>query len=111
MDEGAPGVLTAAPMDFSTDLATGLGQVADWMQAPHFNLWARELADTAHRAFVYGPVADFAGMIERRDLATADPLGLGGVLLDVYRLEQLARRGAPPRREPLNQLLDRIFVV
>lgn len=141
-----------------------LDQVADRTQEPRFNLWARELADTAHRAFVYGPgsegarrmywkmsidlsrplvlsmgqhdpldglvtytglqltasrlpnsvsepslaraVTDFSEMIAGRALATADPLGLGGILLDIHRLDQLARRGAPPRRELRNQLLD-----
>jgi hypothetical protein len=118
---------------------------------PVFNVWARELAQTAHRAFVYPisgggrrmywkmsidlsyplvrsmgqhdaldgyvtgaqlcatasgiggavgrPVldeiaADFESMIDRGGLETADPLGLGGLLADGYRLAQLADQGA-----------------
>jgi len=38
--------------------------------------------------------ADFASMIEPAQLATSDPLGLGGLLVDVYRVEQLLRGGA-----------------
>jgi hypothetical protein len=32
-----------------------LDQVSRWTGQPKFNLWARELADAAHRAFTYGP--------------------------------------------------------
>ncbi len=95
--------------------------------------WARELADTAHRAFVYGPpghrrmywkmsidltrpqvasmghhdpldgyitclqlgldeaAADYRTMIDPHGLATADPLGLGGLLYDAYRLTRIDR--------------------
>jgi hypothetical protein len=37
---------------------------------------------------------DFAAMIDRRSLTTADPLGLGGLLADACRLAQLAPRDA-----------------
>lgn len=120
---------------------------------PIFNVWGRELAETAHRAFVYavgsgvrrrmywklsidlsyplvrsmgqhdaldgyvtcaelratasrlkgaggGPAlddiaADFESMIDRDSLETTDPLGLGGLMADSYRLAQLAEQGAP----------------
>jgi hypothetical protein len=35
-----------------------------------------------------GAIADFASMIEPRVLATADPLGIGGLLIDARRLQQ-----------------------
>jgi len=38
--------------------------------------------------------SDFGAMIVLRALATADPLGLGGLLCDAYRVEQLLRQGA-----------------
>jgi hypothetical protein len=44
-------------------------------------------------------IADFASMIEPASLATADPLGIGGLLVDAYRLSQLVQagtRGADP---------------
>jgi hypothetical protein len=34
-------------------------------------------------------IADFRAMIDPRGLATADPLGIGGLLVDAYRLAQL----------------------
>ena len=124
-----------------------------------FNVWARELAEAAHRGFTYvpsggagrrmywkasidlsrplvasmghhdpldgfvtcvqleasaarlrppeggprlvGAIRDFAGMLDRRQLATADPLGLGGLLVDAYRVAQLMRQGAWPREDDL----------
>jgi hypothetical protein len=122
-----------------------LDQVARSTGRPSFELWARELAFTAHRAFTYGPreerrmrwklsidltrplvpsmgqhdpldgyvtcrqieattrvlggssaepslgaaTKDFAQMIDRELLVTADPLGLGGLLVDAHRLVQL----------------------
>jgi len=37
--------------------------------------------------------ADFGSMIEPGRLATSDPLGLGGLLVDLYRIEQLLAGG------------------
>jgi hypothetical protein len=124
-----------------------------------FNVWARELAEAAHRAFTYaaprgggrrmywkasidlsrplvasmghhdpldgfvtclqleataarlrsterGPrlvdaAREFAAMFDRRQLATGDPLGLGGLLVDAYRVAQLMREGAWPGQDDL----------
>jgi hypothetical protein len=38
--------------------------------------------------------ADFAAMVDPRKLATADPLGVGGLLVDAYRVLQLEGQGA-----------------
>jgi hypothetical protein len=127
-----------------------------------FEVWARELAAAAHRAFVYatpgttmkrmhwkmsidltralvesmgqhdpldglvtcvqldataaalgtgdGPrlraaAADFAAMVRPDELATGDPLGLGGLLSDACRIAQLMRAGAWSREDPLLQAL------
>jgi len=45
-------------------------------------------------------ISDFAAMIEPENLATADPLGIGGLLVDAARLAQLIKAGirrADPR--------------
>ena len=52
-----------------------------------------------------GEIADFAAMMEGRDWTTDDPLGLGGLLMDAYRVQQLMRRGAFPKGELLDELL------
>jgi hypothetical protein len=141
-----------------------LDQAARGLGQPMFNTWARELAATAHRAFVYvasdggqrrdkrmfwkmsidlsrplvasmghhdpldgyvtyaelaataarfagapGPLleeqrADFAAMLSRH-LATPDPLGLGGLLVDAWRVAQLEREGALAAGDLLERLL------
>jgi hypothetical protein len=135
-----------------------LDQVARVTGQRMFNLWARELADVAYRAFTYrspdgskrmywkmsidlsrplvasmgqhdpldgfitciqlratpgaGPdlaraASDFAGMVDATRLATGDPLGLGGLLVDASRVEQLIRRDAWPADDRLlGALLD-----
>jgi hypothetical protein len=39
-------------------------------------------------------IADFAAMVDARALATGDPLGIGGLLVDAYRVAQLEQQGA-----------------
>lgn len=138
-----------------------LDQVSRWTQQPHFNTWARELAEVAHDAFTYmdqsgrrmvwkmstdlsrplvpsmghhdpldglitcvqlqttkstlsstptGPslkeaAVSFAAMIEGQDWATADPLGLGGLLIDASRVAQLMHLGAFAGGDVLEALL------
>jgi len=48
----------------------------------------------------------YATMIKRGELATADPLGLGGLLIDAYRVQQLMQQSARPDAQLLNRLLD-----
>ena len=50
-------------------------------------------------------VADFATMIEGQDWATADPLGLGGLLADASRVAQLMPLGAFAGSDLLDALL------
>jgi hypothetical protein len=38
-------------------------------------------------------IADFASMLQRTDVRTSDPLGLGGLLSDAWRVAQLMTRG------------------
>ena len=141
-----------------------LDQVTRSTGRPHFNVWARELAETAYDAFTYHPYGahslprmywkmsidltrplvpsmgqhdpldgyitylqlrstaarlpastggpnieektrHFAAMIERGEWATADPLGLGSLLIDAYRTQQLMQQGAIPDDQLLEGLL------
>lgn len=50
--------------------------------------------------------ADFATMMEARDFETADPLGLGGLLMDACRVAQLERQRASVGRNLLERLLE-----
>ncbi|MGB5177483.1 MAG: hypothetical protein WBP44_02005 [Gammaproteobacteria bacterium] len=48
----------------------------------------------------------YATMLQRGELASADPLGLGGLLIDACRLQQLMQQGAHPDTQLLTRLLD-----
>jgi hypothetical protein len=58
-----------------------------------------EIEATAAKLSIEGApelaIADYANMLARQDLATEDPLGIGGLLVDASRLAQLE---ASPRR-------------
>lgn len=140
-----------------------LDQLARAVGDPRLNLWARDLADTAHRAFTYtapggarrmvwkmsidlsrplvasmghhdpldgyltarslqataaamgitdegpdlGPaVADYGKMLVDGNLATSDPLGLGGLLMDAFGLEQAIRLHGLQEKALLDLLLQ-----
>ena len=48
----------------------------------------------------------FASMIDASGFATADPLGIGGLLVDAWRVEQLPRVGAVPKEDLVGALLE-----
>lgn len=69
-----------------------------------------ELEATAAALHAPGPaladaVADFAALVDPRGLATADALGLGGLLVDAHRVDQLGRAGVLARHDELCGLL------
>jgi hypothetical protein len=50
--------------------------------------------------------AGFARMVHSGEWGTDDPLGIGGLLVDAYRLQQLKQQGVKPQHRLLEQLLD-----
>jgi hypothetical protein len=54
--------------------------------------------------------SDFAGLLEGSDFATADPLGIGGLLMDAYWIEQLAKSSAFAFGDLLHTLLNAALV-
>ena len=48
----------------------------------------------------------FTAMLKWGDLATADPLGLGGLLIDAYRVQQLMQQGSLANEQMLDNLLS-----
>lgn len=50
--------------------------------------------------------AQFFTMLQSMELATADPLGIGGLLADACRAEQLIQLGAMTDNALINRLLD-----
>lgn len=51
-------------------------------------------------------IAGLASMMQGRDWTTSDPLGLGALLIDAYRVQELLQQGAPIKPELLEQLLE-----
>lgn len=145
-----------------------LDQITRATRQPHFNVWARELAETSFNAFTYatitgrprrmhwkmnidltrtlvpsmgqhdpldgyityvqllstasklpesvgGPnltneISQFAAMTEEGEWVTADPLGIGGLLIDAYRLDWLLRQGTVSDTHLLETLLSASLV-
>jgi hypothetical protein len=51
-------------------------------------------------------IGGFAAMVTNGELTTDDALGIGGLLIDAYRLEQLRKQGVRPPPQLLGNLLD-----
>jgi len=51
-------------------------------------------------------IAGFAHMVHDGEWTTDDPLGLGGLLVDAYRVQQLLQQGAQTQPQLLEKLLD-----
>ena len=71
-----------------------LGATAAALQQPAAGL---HLEDETHQ---------YATMLRRGELATTDPLGIGGLLIDAYRVQQLMQQGAQPDELLLERLLE-----
>jgi hypothetical protein len=52
-----------------------------------------------------GVITDFFELVDRRTLATDDPLGIGGLLIDARRAADLSERGALPPDDDLSASL------
>jgi len=82
----------------STDLSRPLVPSMGQHDAVDTLVACLEAEAAARRLGAGGPplgavIEDFAGMVDPNALASADPLGIGGLLVDTYVLEQLAREG------------------
>ena len=51
-------------------------------------------------------IAGYAHMVEKGEWVTDDPLGIGGLLVDIWRLQQLEQQGMQPMPELIETLLD-----
>lgn len=53
-----------------------------------------------------GEISGYARMVHGGEWTTDDPLGLGGLLVDAFRLQQLLQQNVQPRTPLLEELLD-----
>ncbi|MGM0558888.1 MAG: hypothetical protein ACQEVA_21045 [Myxococcota bacterium] len=105
----APRMYWKMSIDLSRPLVPSMGQhdpLDGLVTAVQIRDTARQLDGVADSTPLQRPVDDFAYMIEGRDFATDDPLGLGGLLMDAVRVAQVDA-GASISAEALrDDLLD-----
>ncbi len=69
-------------------------------------LQAKQAADSECALDLIGEIEGFATMCRGKDWTTDDPLGLGGLLSDIFRVSQLMAREASPQVDLLPALLE-----
>jgi len=67
---------------------------------------AAELCETNGGPSLADEISQLAGMIEEGEWTTPDPLGIGGLLMDVHRVDWLLRHGAVSDEHLLETLLS-----
>jgi hypothetical protein len=95
-------------IDLSRPLVASMGQhdpLDGFVTLAQLQGTARALGPSGAGPQLDGPMADFASMMAGRDWSTDDPLGLGGLLMDAQRVQQLTRSGALPEGDLLERLL------
>ncbi len=99
-------------IDLSRPLVAAMGQhdpIDGYITAAQLRATA-SLLDESAGPDLGNEIRGFAAMIDRNHLATVDPLGLGGLLMDAARVEQLLRREAPVDDELLPDLLEAALI-
>jgi hypothetical protein len=92
-------------IDLSRPLVTSMGQhdpLDGFVTYSELEATYRAMDGTPSAPSLTQATADFAAMTDPGALATADPLGLGGLLVDAFLIEQLIEGGGLEKR---NQLL------
>ena len=67
---------------------------------------ATRLAHAAAEPDLEDDTRQYARLIERSEFTTSDPLGLGGLLIDAWRVHQLSQQGAQTAPQLSERLLD-----
>ena len=96
-------------IDLSRPLVPSMGQhdpLDGLVTLVQLQTTARGLVASPEGPHLDREIADLASMIEGSDWTTDDPLGLGGLLMDAYRVQQLMREGAPVPHGLLEQVLE-----
>lgn len=107
-DDGRPRMVWKMSTDLSRPLVASMGHhdpLDGLITCVELRTTASSLSSMAAGPSLEDAVADFAAIIEAQDFATADPLGLGGLLMDAARVAQLMRLGAFADSDLLHRLL------
>jgi len=105
---GRPRLYWKMSVDLSRPLVSAMGQhdpLDGFVTLVQLQTTARALKAVPAGPRLDAEIAGLAAMLEGRDWTTADPLGLGGLLMDAFRLQQLLRSGAVPEGELLEEVL------
>ncbi len=101
--ETAPRMVWKMSIDLQRPLVPSMGQhdpLDGYIACLELRATAAALAGAAEGPDLTAETRRYAEMIEGGEWATADPLGIGGLLSDAYRVEQLMQRCAPTHPSP-----------
>jgi hypothetical protein len=107
-DRGTARMHWKMSIDLSRSLVASMGQhdpLDGYVTCLQLRATAARLAGAAGGPALDEAVSRFAAMSQGGDWATDDPLGIGGLLVDAYRVEQLRRQGALPDEQLAEKLL------
>jgi hypothetical protein len=96
-------------IDLSRILVPSMGQhdpLEGYVNNLQLQATAAALRQTAGKSELEADTREYAAMLKRTELATADSLGLGGLLIDAWRLQQLMQQGAVSATQLLDRLLQ-----
>jgi hypothetical protein len=96
-------------IDLARILVPSMGQhdpLAGYVNNLQLQATAAALRQTAGKPELEADTREYAAMLTRTELATADPLGIGGLLIDAWRLQQLMQQGAASDAPLLGRLLQ-----
>ena len=105
----APLMYWKMSIDLSRPLVTSMGQhdaLDGYITTMQLRATAEGMGDAGGVPDLSGPARRFGTMLEHTEPATADPLGIGGLLADAYRVAQLLHHKAIPDDGLLERLLD-----
>ncbi len=96
-------------IDLSRPLVPSMGQhdpLDGYITALQLRATAASLPEPLSQPDLDDETHQFEAMIRRGEWATADPLGLGGLLIDAYRVAQLVQQRAVQERHLIENLLQ-----
>jgi hypothetical protein len=108
-DRGARRMVWKMSIDLTRVLVPSMGQhdpLDGYITALQLQTTAAAQAGPGAGPDLDEAIGGYAAMIRRGEWTTPDPLGLGGLLVDAWRVQQLIHQGAKPDVPLLDRLLD-----
>jgi len=96
-------------IDLSRPLLASMGQhdpLDGYLTTLQLRVTAASLAQAQAQPDLAEERREYAAMVRRGDWATDDPLGIGGLLVDAWRVQQLSQQGADIEPNLFERLLD-----